>query len=126
MVFPLEQFKKNLIFFLNVPLCSKPSKLSNKLFIQKANEIHNNKYDYSKVNYITGQKIIIICKNHGEFEQLPYNYLAGHNCPICSNRHKITYELFIEKANKIYNNKYNYSEINYKKQPYINNQSFII
>ena len=85
------------------------------MFIKKANEIHNNKYDYSKVNYITGhKKIIIICKDHGEFEQLPCNHLAGQNCPICSNRHKITDELFIEKANKIHNNKYDYSEINYK------------
>ena len=97
------------------PLCSKPSRLNNELFILKANEIHNHKYDYSKINYINGhKKIIIICKDHGEFEQLPCNHLVGHNCPICSNRHKITNELFIEKANKIHNNKYDYSEINYK------------
>ena len=39
-------------------------------FIKKANEIHNNKYDYSKVNYIDSRlKISIICPEHGEFKQ---------------------------------------------------------
>ena len=103
------------------PLCSKPSKLTNEQFIKKAQDIHNNKYDYSKVNYINSSyKIKIICRVHGEFEQLPYNHLSGHNCPICSNRHQITNELFIEKANKIHNNKYDYSIINY-----INNHTLI-
>lgn len=37
-------------------------------FIENAINIHGNKYDYSKVNYIdTDSKVIIICKIHGEF-----------------------------------------------------------
>lgn len=96
------------------PLCMKPSKLSNELFINKAKQIHDDTYDYSNVNYINGHtKIKILCKIHGEFEQLPMNHLKGQNCPVCSNRHKITNELFIEKANKIHGNKYDYSQINY-------------
>jgi hypothetical protein len=103
------------------PMCSKPAKLNNLLFIDKANIVHNNKYDYSQVEYINGSiKVKINCKNHGIFEQLPINHLRGQNCPTCSNRHKVTNELFIEKANKIHNNKYNYSEIEY-----INNQTNI-
>ena len=42
------------------------------LFIQKAKLIHDDKYDYSKVNYINNNiKINIICKIHGDFEQSP-------------------------------------------------------
>lgn len=96
------------------PLCSKPSKLTNELFIDKAINIHGTKYDYSEVEYKNSySKIKIICKEHGVFEQLPTNHLQGQNCPICSNRFKFTNEIFIEKAQKIHGDKYDYSEINY-------------
>lgn len=54
-------------------------------FIQKANIIHQNKYDYSLVQYVrTHDKIIIICSIHGEFLQCPMSHLTGSGCPICS------------------------------------------
>lgn len=38
-------------------------------FIKEANDIHNNKYDYSKSNYKSAKEnIIIVCLIHGEFE----------------------------------------------------------
>lgn len=44
------------------------SKYTTELFIQKAIQVHGNKYDYSKIEYINAKtKIIIICKEHGEF-----------------------------------------------------------
>lgn len=53
-------------------------------FIEKANEIHNNKYDYSKVDFKNvNTKVIIICTRHGEFEQMPYNHLKGQGCRKC-------------------------------------------
>ena len=95
-------------------LCSKPSKLTKELFINKANDVHEYKYDYSEVEYKNGHtKIRIICKDHGIFEQLPTNHLQGQKCPICSNRFKFTNEIFIKKAQQIHGNKYDYSEINY-------------
>lgn len=95
-------------------LCSKPSKLTKDLFVDKAIKVHGDKYDYSNVEYKNGYtKIKIICKEHGIFNQLPTNHLQGQKCPICSNRFKFTNEIFIEKANKIHGNKYDYSEINY-------------
>lgn len=37
-------------------------------FIEEANKVHNNKYDYSKVNYVNNYTLInIICPIHGEF-----------------------------------------------------------
>ena len=37
-------------------------------FVNKANSIHNGKYDYSKVEYKDNKtKICIICPKHGEF-----------------------------------------------------------
>lgn len=53
-------------------------------FIIKAAQIHNNLFDYSKVNYVNAHsKVTIICPIHGEFEQNPHNHLRGTSCPIC-------------------------------------------
>jgi hypothetical protein len=55
------------------------------IFIQRATEKHNNKYDYSLVEYITARKKVkIICPVHGLFEQTPdihLNSIAG--CKQC-------------------------------------------
>lgn len=65
-------------------ICGGKSKLDNEKFIQKANEIHNNKYDYSKVDYKNNKTYInIICPKHGEFIQLPRHHLEGRGCPSC-------------------------------------------
>ena len=46
--------------------------LSNESFIAKAKEIHGNKYDYTKVNYINSHTpVTITCPIHGEFQQQP-------------------------------------------------------
>ena len=58
---------------------------NNEDFIKKAKEVHGDKYDYSKVNYINSQiNIVIICPIHGEFKQLPSNHLQGCGCPFCN------------------------------------------
>jgi len=89
-------------------------------FIQRANKIHNNKYDYSLVNYKNNkQKVKIICSKHGIFEQIPGNHLRNQGCPQCSiekskQKRSLTTNDFIQKANKIHNNKYDYSLVDYK------------
>ena len=53
-------------------------------FIKEANVIHNFKYDYSKVEYVNNQsKVIIVCKIHGDFEQVSSSHLSGAGCPHC-------------------------------------------
>lgn len=54
-------------------------------FIEKAQQVHNNYYDYSKVNYITSRtKVEIICPKHGSFWQLPGNHIVNkQGCPKC-------------------------------------------
>jgi very-short-patch-repair endonuclease len=82
-------------------------------FIKKANNIHNNKYEYSKSVYKNSRtKIKIICQIHGIFEQLPSSHLNGNGCPYCKGRIKNNND-FIKKSNEIHHNKYDYSLINY-------------
>lgn len=86
---------------------------NNEQFIKKANKIHNNKYDYSLVEYINAKtKIKIICPIHGEFEQTPDNHLQGQQCGKCRGLHKTNND-FIKEAKEIHGNKYDYSLIEY-------------
>ena len=62
----------------------KNQSLNNTDFITKSSIKHDNKYDYSLVEYIgTHKKVKIICKKHGIFEQSPNSHLNGKGCPIC-------------------------------------------
>ena len=59
--------------------CSKHCKLTNEDFIEKSISVHGNFYDYSKIVYKNYEsKVIIICKEHGEFLQTPLNHLQGN------------------------------------------------
>lgn len=98
---------------------SNKRKYTNIEFIEKANIIHNFKYDYLKVNYInSASQVIIICKKHGEFNQSPNTHLQGIGCNYCgrestSEKLKLTKEEFIEKAKKIHGDLYDYSKTIY-------------
>lgn len=53
-------------------------------FVSKAILVHGNKYNYSKVEYISSKtKVCIICPIHGDFWQTPNNHLNGCGCTIC-------------------------------------------
>lgn len=80
-------------------MCSNTHKSSTKEFISKAKEIHGDKYDYSKVEYVSSQKpVIIICKEHGEFEQKPIHHLQKCGCPNCNkSKSESEIKLFLEQ-----------------------------
>ena len=78
-------------------------------FIEKANIIHNKKYDYSKADYIKSNiKIEIYCNKHREyFSQTPNNHLAGNGCPICNeSKGELMIKEILEKMNLKYNREY--------------------
>jgi len=55
-------------------------------FIERANKIHNFKYDYSKTKYIRiKDKVEIYCPVHGAFFQRPDKHLTTSGCKYCSN-----------------------------------------
>jgi len=83
-------------------------------FIEQAKQIHEDRYDYSKVEYKKGKEnIIIVCKEHGDFLQTPQNHLKKQNCPKCAGVYKRTQNDFINEASIIHNKKYDYSLVNY-------------
>jgi len=98
------------------PKCSGTQKLTTIDFINRAKEIHHNKYNYDKVNYINSQtKVSIGCQIHGYFEQIPKTHLEGSGCTKCSRSSpkKLSSEEFIEKAKKVHGNEYDYDNVIY-------------
>jgi hypothetical protein len=91
-----------------------PKRLTKEDFINKAIEIHGNKYDYSLVDYKTNKSFVkIICPKHGVFEQRPINHLQGCGCPYCSGTKRLTTQEFIERSKQIHGDKYDYSVTQY-------------
>jgi len=65
------------------------SKGSTEDFIIKAKNIHEDKYNYSLVEYKnTKTKVEIICPAHGSFYQTPNNHLRLHGCYVCGSIEK--------------------------------------
>ena len=96
------------------------AQITNLDIIKRFNDIHNNKYDYSKVEYKNmNTKVCIICPEHGEFWQTPHNHLKGQNCPLCTKKSRSERETydnklkFIKKSTEIFNNKFDYSKVEY-------------
>ena len=85
-------------------------------FIVKAREVHGNKYDYSKAEYVNSKtKVCIICPTHGEFWQAPENHIIQkQGCPKCSHRsYKLENEEFLKKAKEVHGDRYDYSKVKY-------------
>ena len=101
------------------PICGGKKKISNRDFIKRAQEIHGDKYDYSKsVFKKVTEKVCIICPLHGEFWQEPRAHFGGCGCPKCGKekaalaRNKSN-EDFLKEAHKVHGNKYDYSKTKY-------------
>lgn len=84
-------------------------------FINRAIEVHGDKYDYSKVEYKGSfPHVTIICKKHGEFRQSPANHLSGRTCDKCARESTRAGKEKIEAIfRSVHGNKYDYSKTEY-------------
>lgn len=114
-----ESFMKDVHIRIHEKVNKTPSERFN-IFIQKANELHKNKYDYSKFTFVNSRTSgIITCKLHGDFRCTPNHHLSKPSsiCPKCHkidiNIEKTRFDYFIERAKKLHNNKFDYSKFIY-------------
>lgn len=66
-------------------------RLTTEIFIERAKQLHGDKYDYSKVEYKGAvDKVLIHCNECGaEFWQTPTQHLRTiYSCPKCINKKK--------------------------------------
>ena len=110
--------------------CGGSASYTTEEFIERAKQVQidssgNPIYDYSKTIYGKNSKepVIIICKTHDEFLQLPGSHLQGRGCTECGiikmkNKQRYTTEEFVEKVKKLHvdssgNPAYDYSKTIY-------------
>jgi len=93
---------------------------SQKKFFEEAPKIHNNYYDYSKVEFKgVCEKVIIICPKHGDFTQAPRKHLYGQGCNKCgeertANGQRKTLHTFITQSKEKHGeDHYNYNFVKY-------------
>lgn len=91
-------------------------------FINRSTNLFGNRYDYTKVIYINSQsKVIIICKDHGEYLITPSQHLCNVGCKLCgiktvSLKKTYTTQEFIDRSKEIHKNaKYDYTQTVYIK-----------
>jgi len=87
-------------------------------FINLAKAKHNNKYDYTLVEYQrSNEKVKIVCKKHGIFQQTPHHHKNGSGCPQCAYLNQFGPRLktcdFISISKNKHNNYYTYTKSNY-------------
>lgn len=86
-------------------------KITQDEFINKCKNKHSDRYDYSLTKYKgMNNKVNIICKIHGVFEQKARDHINGCNCRYCVNNNiKSTNSIFIDKCKNTHGDKYDYS-----------------
>ncbi len=90
-------------------------------FIKRCIDIHGERYDYSKSIFKSyNDKIIVICKIHGEFNITVNNFLTySRNCKKCGNIQISNTKLFksefnfINNVKKIYNDLYSFKHLKF-------------
>lgn len=78
---------------------------------------HGERYDYSLVNYVDSlTPVTIICKIHGEFQQIPVSHKQGSGCKECGFKQLAETKTrsdqeWIDKARIVHGYKYNYLRV---------------
>ena len=87
-------------------------------FLRRARETHGDRYDYSesesKYTTFKGDKISIICREHGVFMQNPAKHAyRGAGCPICAGNNPVNFQEFLRRARETHGDRYDYSKSAY-------------
>lgn len=106
-------------------LCGLEKALFNKYdsnsFIKKCCVIHNNKYDYSLVEYNrVADKVDIICPKHGLFKQKAGAHLRGKGCLLCKeSKGELKISMLLNDSNIDYLREFKFDECkNINKLPF--------
>ncbi len=87
--------------------------------VKKLIDARGDRYDYSKVVYTkSNEKVKIICRIHGEFEQNIWQHIHGANCQLCSkesgiNKNKLPFSDMLARFEDAHGDRYDYSESEY-------------
>ena len=102
------------------PVCSgAKTRLTFESWKEKACKIHNGFYSYIEFEYNGRNSIAtVVCPLHGLFNQKCDSHLQGRGCQTCryekvAQKNGKTKDQFVEQANQVHCNKYDYSNFDY-------------
>lgn len=96
---------------------SRKLKYSNSDFKAKCLLVHGDKYTYENARYkSSGEKVLITCRKHGDFWQLPKSHLSGKGCRKCTLNHEGREKRFIDSVNKLHGDRFDVSKAVYINQ----------
>lgn len=83
-------------------------------FIDRAQKVHGDRYDYSLSNYYRAHsKVTIICREHGQFHQTPSKHYGGQGCPECRPNSTVNADEFMSRSILTHGDTYDYSLVEY-------------
>lgn len=100
--------------------CAGTYQMTNEEFIERAKQVHGDKYDYSKTKYVNkNTKVCIICPEHGEFWQRAEDHYSGHGCRKCydekfTENQTFSKDIFLQRAKEKFGDKYMYDLSKYE------------
>ena len=81
-------------------------------FVERAREIHGDRYDYSKTVYAGSRtSVVITCREHRDFRMLPHKHLKGKGCYKCAgikSRERVSFTEFVRRAREVHGDKFQY------------------
>lgn len=87
----------------------------NAFCIRAFREKYGDKFDYSNVEYLGGQKEVeVVCRQHGSFSISPENHLAGDSCKKCTSEKRAKSQTkpkshYVKRFKEVHGEKYDYS-----------------
>ena len=81
--------------------------------LSAARERHADRYDYSQAVYRGAREpMTILCREHGPFDQVASNHLAGKGCPRCQiDNNTLSVREFTARMDGVYDQQYDYSAL---------------
>ena len=66
---------------------SATNRMTQEQFLARCREVHGDRYDYSKTVYVKmHDKVVITCKEHGDFQQKAMSHVQGQGCKECGKK----------------------------------------
>lgn len=101
---------------------NRTKKLTKEEILDRIHRLFGNKYTVPEFEYVNNTvPITLYCNEtdefgfeHGGFKITPLHLFSGEGCPKCGKNYRMTTDEFVKRANLIHEDKYDYSETNYK------------
>jgi hypothetical protein len=107
---------------VSCPECPAPHSIPKDEALKRFTEAHGDLYEYDWDTYrIYSEKMSIICRKHGEFQQSARSHGSGRGCRVCVfgqepenlGKGKIPFDIMLDRFREVWGSEYEYVESSY-------------